>query len=221
MPEPDPEFIAKHTTEVKLRDGTRVLIRPLVPDDREQLEKAFEQLSLKSRYLRFMSPIDHLSDSMLTYLTDLDYDDHFAWAAAAVDEPGEPGIGVARYVRIKGEPEVAEPAVTVVDEYQGRGLGTILLYALAESAIDHGIKHFRAYVLPENQTMIGALRALGAVATAREPRMLVLEVELPLPQTLTDSKLYRALGAVARGDIEVENPWKRWFPPRSEGSGDS
>jgi GNAT superfamily N-acetyltransferase len=112
---------------VTLRDGARVLIRPITPDDREALRAGFERLSDESRYRRFMSPIPRLTDGQLDYLTRIDHHDHEA--LAAVDSTGDGGIvGVARFVR-SGEAE-AEPAIVVADDWQGKGLGTALLEAL-------------------------------------------------------------------------------------------
>lgn len=62
-----------------------------------------------------------LTEAELDYLTNIDYQDHFAWTAFALDDPGQPGIGVARFIRLVERPEAAEAAVTVIDAYQGRG----------------------------------------------------------------------------------------------------
>lgn len=140
----DRAFIERRTTEAELLDGTRVRIRPIVPQDKERLVAAFERLSPESRYRRFLSPVDEITPDLLRRLTEIDYVDHFAWAALLADDPGEPSVGVARYVRLPDEPGVAEAAVTVVDEYQGRGLGT-LLQALGAVALEHGIRRFRGF----------------------------------------------------------------------------
>jgi RimJ/RimL family protein N-acetyltransferase len=208
---PDPEFIERRTAIVELRDGTRVKIRPITPADREELAAAFRRLSPRSKYFRFLAPVHHLSEDMLTYLTEVDYHDHFAWGAA-LDEPGEPGIGVARYVRVPDEPEVAEAAVVVVDEYHGRGIGTLLLYALAESALQNGVERFRAYVLPENETMLNVLQGLGATTRDLDEHMIELEIPLPIdPEELLEGALKASLRAVARGEMQIHNPWERWM----------
>jgi RimJ/RimL family protein N-acetyltransferase len=94
-----------------------------------------------------------LSDSQLDYLATLDNKDRLAWCA---HEEGDDmnGAGIARYVRLPDEPDIAEFAITIVDAYQGRGLGSILLGRLIESARENGIRILRGYVLPGNSAMI-------------------------------------------------------------------
>lgn len=183
---------------VDLRDGTHVLVRPIVPDDRALLVEGFERLSRRSRYLRFLHDVDALSEAQLKYFTEIDYDNHMAWIALDEDDPERPGIGVARYIRLAGEPDVAEAAVTVIDDYQGRGLGTLLLGILADSAVEAGIRVFRNYVLAENTGMLEIFADLGA--TERHVGHGVVEVDVPLPrdpQDLPDTPTGRVFKAVA------------------------
>src|ERR1035441_4855665 len=95
----------------ELAGHTRVLVRPLQLSDRHELAIGYEHLSAQARHLRFFTAPSRLSDADLEYLTNLDYKDHFAWAAFALDEPDEPGIGVARYIRDRAQPDHAEVAV--------------------------------------------------------------------------------------------------------------
>lgn len=164
--------------ERTLRDGTRVLIRMVDPDDRAQFVKGFQRLSTRSRYLRFHAAVEELDDRQLDYLTQVDQVDHVAWIAIDLDKPEHPGVGVARFVRLGDEPEVAEAAVTVLDAYQGRGLGTMLLEVLADAARERGITTFRAYVLGENLTMLSVLDRLGP--TRSEPQQGVYQVDVAL-----------------------------------------
>jgi len=136
--------------EFALRDGTRIVVRPVLPEDKERLRDGFALLSPRSRYRRFLTALGHLSDEQVRYLTEVDYADHMAWVALDPSAPTQPGVGVARYVRLPEEPTVAEAAVTVLDAYQGKGVRTILQVALAGSALEHGIRSFRGYVLAEN-----------------------------------------------------------------------
>jgi RimJ/RimL family protein N-acetyltransferase len=180
----------------ELRDGTPVLVRPIGPDDKELLRDGFSRLSEESRFRRFLAPIAELGDPMLIYLTEIDYVDHFAWIAVLSGEP-DCGIGVARYVRLRDDPEVAEAAITVVDEYQGRGLGSILLGLLGARAVEAGITAFRAYVLDDNAPMRELLEGLGARAHHDSPGVLVFDVPLDL-ERMHEGPALRVLRAVAR-----------------------
>ena len=212
----DEDFIRSRTTEVVLQDGTRVRLRPIVPEDKGAIRAAFERLSPESRYRRFMSPMDELSDEMLASLTEIDYVDHFAWAALAIDEPGEPGIGVARYVRLKDEPAVAEAAVTIIDEYQGRGLGTFLLDALGAVALENGIRTFSGYVLEDNRAIRDVLEQVGVRFRYDSPGLIKVEVDLPArAEELRGSRAEEVLRALARGEGPSLLRWGAIWSPRT------
>ncbi|MBW3606590.1 MAG: GNAT family N-acetyltransferase [Actinobacteria bacterium] len=183
--------------ETQLRDGTRVLIRMVSPDDKAALASGFERLSPRSRYLRFHTAVEQLSHQQLAYLTEVDQVNHVAWVAQDLDQPDEPGIGVARFIRLDDEPTVAEAAVTVLDEYQGRGLGSELLHVLAAAAVRRGITTFRAYVLGENRSMLALLDALGPTHTERQLGVYQIDVELPaVSDDARPSAAHRVFSAV-------------------------
>lgn len=162
---------------VRIRDGSEVDLRPIDPSDKDLLREGFERLSLESRYERFLSPLDHLSPAVLRYFTEVDHHDHEA--LVALDPASGRMVGVARYVR-EERPEVAEAAITVADDWQGRGLGTLLLDELAERAREEGIERFSAYVLARNEDMIGMLFRLGpAQVVDRQHGAVQIEAELP------------------------------------------
>ena len=162
---------------VRIRDGVQVDVRPIEPGDRDALQDAFEQLSLQSRYERFLSPLDHMSNAMVRYFTEVDHHDHEA--LVAFDPDSGRLVGVARYVREK-DPDVAEAAITVADDWHGRGLGTALLNEIAERAREEGVKRFTAYVLARNDDMIDLLFRLGpAKIVDRQNGAVQIEAELP------------------------------------------
>lgn len=144
-----------------LRDGSHVRIRPWRAPDRELLMNGFYRLSPTSSYRRFLSASPVLSRGMLRELTDVDHRD--SEALVALDESGSEGLGIARYVRSADRPDVAEVALTVIDDWQGRGLGTILLEAIGERAREEGIDTFAALMLTENHRMRHLLERLGEV----------------------------------------------------------
>jgi GNAT superfamily N-acetyltransferase len=167
-----------------LRDGTQVALRPIQPDDKPRLQGALQLLSPRSRYLRFHARLDHLTDEQLRYATEVDHRDHVAWLVLDVDHPDVPAIALGQYARLETNPRVAEASITVIDRYQARGLGTMLLAILAEVAITNGIEVFRNYVLADNDAMLELFDQLGA---ERQPiTSEVQEVDLRLPRQLAD-----------------------------------
>ncbi len=142
----------QHLEDLVLSDGTRIRLRSLERSDRAEIAHGFERLSSSSRYMRFLTPKQFLSDEDLSFLTELDGFNHVGLVAMRLDRDGSEvdGIGIARFLRLPGEPDVAEPAVTVIDEMQGRGIGSLLLSRLAKAAVERGICRFRSYLLSEN-----------------------------------------------------------------------
>jgi RimJ/RimL family protein N-acetyltransferase len=178
---------------VTLADGTRILVRPLRPTDRDELAARYLELSPEARRLRFFNAPDHLSEQLLDYLMDVDGADRCALVAFAIDDDGAPGVGLARYVRSRDEPECAEAAVTVLDRYQNRGIATTLLRQLAEHALADGISTFTASVMWENRKLLDGLRTFGAEVTPNEPGVASVRIALPTPDELPESDLHRAL----------------------------
>jgi GNAT superfamily N-acetyltransferase len=189
----------------ELRDGTRALVRPIRAQDKARLLAGFDALSEETRLLRFHVPTPRLSEEQVRYLTEIDYVDHMAWVAVDLDRDGHPGMGVARYIRIPEEPHVAEAAVTVVDAYQGKGLGTVLLGHLSRSAREHGIEVFRNYVLEENTAMLELLEDLGASRRLEEPGVYTVDMPLSSDDDETDTPAGRVFRAVASGSGHA--PW--------------
>jgi len=189
----------EHEQIVTLRDGSQVLVRPIRPDDKQALVEGLDRLSPESRYRRFLRPVTRLSERELKYLTEIDYTSHFAWVAVGPDD-GD-GLGVARYVRDSKDPDVAEAAVAVVDDHQGKGLGTILVRLLVATALENGIKVFRGWVLGDNREVLGPLEKIGARRTPDEG---VLKVEIDLDEVFNGSSVQEALRGAAAGEFEAE-----------------
>lgn len=210
---PDPAWVEAHTLEASLSDGTPVVIRPILPDDKQRMIEGLRRLSPESRYLRFLRAVSDLSEAELAYLTEIDYHDHFAWAALAADQPGQPGIGVARYIRESPGSERAEAAVAVIDDYQGRGLGTLLLRLLAETAWEHGISTFVAYAAPVNARVLELVDLAGGVARA-EGELVRVEVPLGAEEPGEGSRLLLRAAAAGRAAIRPP-PDGRQAPPEA------
>ena len=129
------------------------------PEDKELFVAGWEQFGEESRYRRFMGAKGGLSPDDLAYFTEVDHVDHEAIGARDA-ETGE-GVGVARYVRLPTQPEVAEAAVAVVDAWQRRGLGGELLGRLTERARANGIERFHASLFAVNHAMLALFEDLG------------------------------------------------------------
>jgi RimJ/RimL family protein N-acetyltransferase/nucleotide-binding universal stress UspA family protein len=184
------------STRLDLRDGSSVCVRPIETGDREALARAFERLSPQSRYRRFFSPVSQLSERQLDYLTDIDHHDHEALVALP-EEGGDP-VAVARYVRVEGD--VAEPAIVVADDWQGRGVASRLLDVLADRAREERITSFVAPVLSENRAAIRLFEGLGDTTLRHDGREVELTIPLGPGRGATPS-LRRVLGQVAAGSV--------------------
>ncbi|HVT33984.1 MAG TPA: GNAT family N-acetyltransferase [Nevskiaceae bacterium] len=144
-----------------LDDGTPILVRPLKPDDAPRLREGFRQLSQLARRRRGLD-INELSDEQLRELTTLDMRDRAAFGAANLEKPDEPGIGIARYHRVNGEPRAADVQITIADDYQGRGAGFVLQACLHLTAHASGIRTLYYDVASDNDRILKHLKLLGA-----------------------------------------------------------
>lgn len=132
-----------------LKDGTRVLVRPIEPSDKDRLRVALGRLSQEAIRRRFLAAKPRFSSGELSYLTEIDGHNHLALVAVLADDP-ESIVAVARCVRLPDAPETAEFAIVVGDRFQRRGLGTLMARALADVARGVGIRRFAATMLSDN-----------------------------------------------------------------------
>jgi GNAT superfamily N-acetyltransferase len=192
---------------VALRDGSRLVIRPVRPRDKSAIQEAFERMSSESRYRRFFSPLDRLTARDLAYLTEVDHHDHEALVGFDADSL-EP-VGAARYVR-GAEPQEAEVAVAIVDHWQGRGAATAMLERLVERAREEGIRQFIALVMGDNRDALELFQHLaGTDGTTRRSATgnIELVIDIPESERLPGSGLGHALREAASGRL-VANPWR-------------
>ncbi len=213
MGEQDYRYDASYEETVELSDGQRVHLRLMRPSDKEMLLEGFERLSPNSRYARFMAPKSKLTESELRYLTEVDGVDHFAMGAirrhlVSKDE----GVGIARFVRLRDRPDTAEPAVTVSDDYQGKGLGSILLQRLIEAAWERDVRWFVTELLAENTASRRMIEALSPDVKFGQSGDGAMIATLPVPepdQTPTapgffaSSAVHKLLSYVARAKVSV------------------
>jgi protein lysine acetyltransferase len=134
-----------------LPEGAPVLIRPIRADDKRLLEEGLRRLSPESVQRRFLSPKRSFSRTELRYLTEVDGRNHVALVVEDPDEPERRLIAVGRFVRLVGDPEAAEVAIVVADDWQGRRLGSLLAAELAAEARRVGIRRFTATMAADNR----------------------------------------------------------------------
>lgn len=168
-------------TEVRLRDGRHALTWSVLPEDREAIREGYERLSERTRYHRFLTGVPHLTDRLLDHLVDeVDGVDHVALVLFVLDDDNE-GVpaGIARVIRYPGRPEVADVAVTVLDEWQGHGVATALLAQLMRER-PVGVTRLETTLAADNDASLAMLRRLGhlTVTDAGSGR---LDVRVDLP----------------------------------------
>jgi RimJ/RimL family protein N-acetyltransferase len=167
--------------EFALRDGTPALIWPLLPSDARTLREGFRRLSPESQRSRFLSPVSDLDEAMLELLVDGVDGVHHVAVVLVVLPPGglEQPVGVARLIQDPSDPATADIAVTVADQYQGRGVGAALVRALMERR-PAGLRRIRTVVDADNRASLALLAAAGPVSSSMTRRGVVdVTVELP------------------------------------------
>lgn len=174
-------FSEYYADSVKLNNGQQIRLRLVRPSDKGGMQRAFAALSAPSRHKRFFAAKVSLSEAELRYFTETDGYDHFAIVAVELDKSGVEGngLGIARAIRIPGDNECAEVAITVIDLMQGRGIGHLLLERLVDAAIERGITRFRFECLAHNQeiqSLIG--KVCRIIDTRQDGEVLIAETDL-------------------------------------------
>jgi GNAT superfamily N-acetyltransferase len=193
-----PGLFVRETLE--LRDGRKVVLRPIDRRDAIKLIDLHDHLSSESQYLRFFGPKPKLAPAEAEYLASVDFHNRFAIVAEVTEDKQKHLVGVGRFDI--NEPALAESAVVVRDDYQGVGLGTALLTRMREVGRGRGLHGFTAEILAENAKMIDLLVANGLeVSAARDG---IVRVTAPIDQPV----LFKALEIVAKttGSILDKRP---------------
>ena len=164
-----------------LADGRPVAFVPITPGSKPVIAAAMARLSQESIRRRFLAPRRELSEQELDRLTAMDGWNQYAIGACMNGADGKlEGIGVARFARLADDATTAEIAITVVDAYHGRGIGTALMARLADAAKLRGIRQLMAVVLPDNAAVIGLLqRFVPQARWRRDDGNLVAIIRLP------------------------------------------
>jgi len=184
-----------------LRDGLPVILRPLLPDDRERIIDAFKRLSPESTYFRFWTSFRGVNPTFIDRLCAEDQGQHASWIIVIQDNDDVPGVGGGSFWRSDEDESLAEVSFTVADEFQGQGAGTILLAVLWEHAFASGIRQFVAHVLDANFVMLTWWSSLG-VASIQHPHgweMTLTLDEAALPDTSAANSLRHWLAFLRTG----------------------
>ncbi len=185
---------------IRVRDGTELLLRPVLPGDSARTVHGHIEFSSETLYRRFMSARIP-SPALMHYLFEVDYVDHFVWVVT--DPDGSP-VADARFVRDEHQPTVAEVAFTVADAYQGRGIGTFLIGALSIVARLDGIEKFSARVLSDNVPMRVILDHHGAYWERDDPGIVTTVIDVPGPSHLPfDQDVAKQIKDVGRQAIQA------------------
>jgi protein lysine acetyltransferase len=186
---------------VVARDGTELMLRPVLPGDTERVAHGHVRFSPETLYRRFLS-VRTPTEALLRFLFEVDYVDHFVWIVA--DGADGPVVADGRFVRDPDDPTLAEVAFTVADAYQGRGIGMLLLAALVVAARADGIKRFQARVLTDNLPARALMDRLDASWERDEPGIVTTIVDVPKPGGLpVKPKVLKEIGDMARQVIEA------------------
>jgi acetyltransferase len=169
---------------VRLADGRRVALRPVLPQDAELQREFFRSLSGEARYRRFMTRLRELPQTLLDALSRLDGCNHLALLAETFEDGPAIMVGEARYVRDGRTLTACEFAIAVADAWHGSGLARVLLDRLEHCAAQSGIRSMRADTLISNRPMLGLARRAGYAVTAdlRDATLARLEKRLPPPK---------------------------------------
>jgi ribosomal protein S18 acetylase RimI-like enzyme len=194
-PSTNPVMTGRPTVTAALKDGSRIQLSPVTADDKTLLADGFARLSPRARYLRFLAPAERLSPGQLAYLSEVDHRDHVAWGVL----DGDQAAAVGRWVRFAHDPAAADVAVTVLDAYQRRGIGRLLIEVLAVSGRARGVGVLHFDVLAENEAMSSLLRSLGAHRVSGEEVVhYFLDVGQVAPPAIVEGDLIALLEETSR-----------------------
>jgi len=207
--------LERYETDALLRDGSSIHIRAIRADDKDRLQEHFHALGFDSVRFRFLGAKKDLTPAELRYFTELDFSRHVGLVAVRQHDGEEQFIGVGRYICAENDHRRAEFALAVVDAWQGRGVGTLLMEHLCRIASAEGVERFEADILATNRKMFDVLAALG-FRVAEKTRAGVVHAWFPIEPmaetvaraTSTRAPGRRALISVAPHLLEAA-PMKR------------
>jgi protein lysine acetyltransferase len=197
--------VAAHVSPVpvSLRDGSSLSLRPVLPADGRRASTATRVFSSRTLHQRFLGGTP-ASTTLIKYLTEVDYLDHFVWVA--LDDASGLVVADGRFVRQRHDRESAEVAFMVGDAFQGQGLGTLLLGALCVAARETGVARFSASTSGTNTAAQRLLQRYDAVWVPEDPSsldadgpdVLVTSFDVPKAEDVLEPDLQLALTSSVR-----------------------
>ncbi len=158
-------YPSQYETEVLLRDGSRILLRPIRREDAKRWLAFVRRLSRRTKYLSFHLVPNEMGPEDAVQFCTVDYTNTFAFVAEVMKEQHKNIIAIGSYYRLQNK-HLAEVAFAIEDAYHGKGIGTKLMEWLANVARDNGITNFEAEVLAENEQVMTVLRDYGFYITS-------------------------------------------------------
>ncbi|MDO8616624.1 MAG: GNAT family N-acetyltransferase [Dehalococcoidia bacterium] len=204
-----PRYPAEYESDVLLKDGSTVHLRPVRPQDEAAMRSLFARLSPRSLYLRSHHQARRVSPEEVRRFTHVDYEDAFGLVATLGEPPRERIVACGMYNRLDGRSDRAEIAFTVEDSHQGRGIASQLLDQLAITARDHGVAVFEADVLGENESMMEVFKESGFPLQSRLTYG-TFHVAFPISETAEAERK-----AAEREVVAEANSLRVFFQPRS------
>lgn len=180
MAEPDrpDSFPDDLVREVTLLDGREVLLRPILPSDEQQLREAVGRADPETLRMRFLGGRPPVSDADFAHLVNLDYVDRLAVVAVTRDGTG---VGIARYERLRDQPDTAEVAVAVDPAWRHVRCATELVTLLGEGALRNGVRRFQAEFFADNVDVTDLLKEAGLRYVVQPDESGVVTVDVVLP----------------------------------------
>lgn len=142
------------------REEMDLRLGPVLPASKDKISKSLKDLSFESIRNRFMGSKKEFSEKELEYLTNLDGWNHYAIGIEEKVEPSK-GVAIARLVRSSEDNQEAEVAITVIDKYQGQGLGTLLIRLITLAAYERDVKRLTFTTLPQNSSLLKLIQKIG------------------------------------------------------------
>jgi GNAT superfamily N-acetyltransferase len=176
--EPDNPSVVETVVHTSFSNGTAICLRPIRPTDWRALEQGIADLSPESRYLRFFSAFRTAPPNIVSQLVAVDGLNHIGWGAVLNDGADNAPIGAAHAIRLDDDRRAVELAVTVLDRYQGMGLGRLLICTVLIDARRQGYTEAQADILHSNENAVHLLTALGGVPVESEAGLIKYHLDI-------------------------------------------